>query len=90
MVSLLTLTAGFRSETSRIVGLRKETWIKEHTFSPFQPCDDYTRRHTTLRVLHTGTDALRRFLQHRHYFSMQHSLTGLYKGANRVLCEART
>jgi hypothetical protein len=58
MVSLLTLTAGFRSETSRS-GLRKETWIQEHTFSPFQPCDDYTRRHSTLRVPRTGTDALR-------------------------------
>jgi hypothetical protein len=81
MVSLPTLTAEFRSETSCRVGLCKEAWIQEQTFSPFQPCDDYTRRHSTLRVLHTHTDALRRFLQHRYYFSTQHSLTRLFNGS---------
>ena len=43
MVSLLTLTAEFRSETSCCVGLCKDT--RNRTFSPFQPRDDvdYTR-----------------------------------------------
>jgi len=81
MVSLPTLTDEFRSETSCHVGLCKETWIQEQTFSPFQPCGDYTRRHRTLRVLHTDTDALRWFLQHRYHFSTQHSLTRLSNGS---------